>query len=47
MALIEVRHAQVQEHSRKGKGTKNRLWETDLSTQALELVKIEVLLDRT
>ena len=46
MALIEVRRARAQERSRKGKGTKNRPWETELSARALELVKIEVLLNR-
>ena len=46
MALIEVKRTQAKERSRKGKGTKNRPWETDLSTQALKLVEIEVLLNR-
>ena len=46
MALIEVKRAQAKEGSRKGKGTKNRPWETTLSVQALELVKIEVLVNR-
>jgi len=46
MALIEVKRAQAKEGSRKGKGTKNRPWETELSARALELVKIEVLLNR-
>ena len=46
MRLIEVKRTQAEKDSRKGKGTKLRRWETDLSTRALELVKIEVLLSR-
>ena len=46
MALIEVKRAQAEEGSRKGKGTKNRPWEATLLVWVLELVKIEVLLNR-
>ena len=46
MRLIEVKRTQAEKDSRKGKGTKIRRWETDLSTGALELVKIDVLLNR-
>ena len=46
MALIDVKRAQAEDGSKKGKGTKNRPWETELSARALELVKIEVLLNR-
>ena len=46
MRLIEVKRTQAEKDSRKGKGTKLRRWETDLSTRALELVKIDVLLNR-
>jgi hypothetical protein len=46
MALIEVKRAQAKEGSKKGKGTKNRPWQTTLSAQALKLVTIEILLNR-
>ena len=46
MRLIEVKRTQAEKGSRKGKGTKIRRWETDLSARALELVKVDVLLNR-
>ena len=46
MALIEVKRAQAKEGSKKGKGTKNRPWQTTLSAQALKLVTIDILLNR-
>ena len=46
MRLIEVQRTRAKKESRKGKGTKFRRWETDLSTQALALVTTEGLLDR-
>jgi hypothetical protein len=46
MALIDVKCAQAEDGSKKGKGTKNRPWQTTLSTHELELVKIEILLER-
>ena len=46
MALIDVKRAQAEDGSKKGKGTKNRPWQTTLSAHELELVKIEILLER-
>ena len=46
MRLIEVKRTQAEKESRKGKGTKYRRWDTDLSAHALELVKTSVLLNR-
>ena len=46
MRLIEVKRIQAEKDSRKGKGTKYIRWETDMSTRALKIVTMEVLLSR-
>ena len=46
MRLIEVKRIQAEKDSRKGKGTKFIRWETDMSTRALKIVTMEVLLSR-
>ena len=45
MALIDVRHAQAEDGTRRNKG-RSKLWQTTLSAEELELVKIEILLER-
>ena len=45
MALIDVKRAQAEDGTRRNKG-RSKPWQTTLSTEELELVKIEILLER-
>ena len=45
MALIDVKRAQAEDGSRRNKG-RSKPWQTTLSAEELELVKIEILLER-
>ena len=45
MALIDVRRAQAEDGTRRNKG-RSKPWQTTLSAEELELVKIKILLER-
>ena len=44
MALINIKHAQAEDGTRRNKG-RSKPWQTTLSAEELKLVKIEILLE--